>query len=162
MVDHPQPDWLSGLTYRDFLFDGYRCSEAIWGRLDWSRAYVDMGPSVAGNLGPYWHVPLPDENYPDDPDFRNRASTLSCRAGKLRHFRVGCSDRGPIRIPVSAGGGRRLRGACCENADATISGEMVMTRRAGLILAAILAAVIVGLLYLRMHIGLPEGCSGGM
>ena len=31
-----------------------------------------------------------------------------------------------------------------------------MTRRGGLILAAILAAVIVGLLYLRMHIGLPE------
>jgi excisionase family DNA binding protein len=27
-----------------------------------------------------------------------------CRAGKLRHFRVGCSegDKGPIRIPASA------------------------------------------------------------
>lgn len=68
MTDRLQPDWLAGLTHRDFLFDGYRCSETIWGRLDWSRAYVDMGPSIAGNLGPYWHVPLPDENYPDDPD----------------------------------------------------------------------------------------------
>ena len=68
MAELARPDWLSGLTHRDFLFDGYRCSEAIWGRLDWSRAYVDMGPSVAGNLGPYWHVPLPDENYPDDPN----------------------------------------------------------------------------------------------
>jgi hypothetical protein len=27
-----------------------------------------------------------------------------CRAGKLRHFRIGCSekDKGPIRIPASA------------------------------------------------------------
>ena len=32
-----------------------------------------------------------------------------------------------------------------------------MTRRGGLILAAILAAIMIGLLYLRMHIGLPEG-----
>jgi hypothetical protein len=25
-----------------------------------------------------------------------------CRTGKLRHFRVGCTERGPIRIPADA------------------------------------------------------------
>lgn len=53
------PEWLRGLTRRDFSFDGGPCpSDAIWNDLDWSRAYMDMGPSIAGNLGPYWHVPL--------------------------------------------------------------------------------------------------------
>lgn len=28
-----------------------------WSKLDWSRAWLDMGPSPAGNPGPYWHVP---------------------------------------------------------------------------------------------------------
>lgn len=26
--------------------------------LDWAGAWMDLGPSIAGNLGPYWHVPL--------------------------------------------------------------------------------------------------------
>jgi hypothetical protein len=26
--------------------------------LDWENAWVDLGPSTAGNQGPYWHVPL--------------------------------------------------------------------------------------------------------
>ncbi len=56
------PDWLRGLSHRDFLLDGYSCPEARWRRLDWSRAWVDMGPSPAGNPGPYWHVPLRAEN----------------------------------------------------------------------------------------------------
>lgn len=36
----------------------------IWAALDWSRAYVDQGPSPAGNAGPYWHVPaqIPGED----------------------------------------------------------------------------------------------------
>lgn len=55
-----KPDWLEGTTHKDWLFDGYRCSEKQWESLDWSKAYVDMGPSVAGNLGPYWHVPHKD------------------------------------------------------------------------------------------------------
>jgi hypothetical protein len=29
----------------------------LWSKLDWSRARMDMGPSPAGNPGPYWHVP---------------------------------------------------------------------------------------------------------
>jgi hypothetical protein len=29
----------------------------LWSKLDWSRAYLDKGPSPAGNPGPYWHVP---------------------------------------------------------------------------------------------------------
>lgn len=57
-------DWLEGLTYKDWLFDGrpMRNTEglALWHRLDWSKARVDMGPSTAGNFGPYWHVPLKD------------------------------------------------------------------------------------------------------
>jgi hypothetical protein len=51
------PDWMAGLTHKDWLFDGSRCTEEQWRNLDWDKAYVDLGPSVAGNLGPYWHVP---------------------------------------------------------------------------------------------------------
>lgn len=29
----------------------------LWSKLDWKRAWLDMGPSPAGNPGPYWHVP---------------------------------------------------------------------------------------------------------
>ena len=55
------PEWLEGLSCRDFLFDGGGpCTAEMWQRLDWSKAYVDMGPSPAGNLGPYWHVPRDD------------------------------------------------------------------------------------------------------
>jgi hypothetical protein len=51
------PGWLDGLTHKDWLFDGGRCTPEQWEFLDWSHAYVDLGPSIAGNLGPYWHVP---------------------------------------------------------------------------------------------------------
>jgi hypothetical protein len=54
------PGWLAGMTYRDWLFDDRRCTEEDWSNLDWWKAYVDLGPSVAGNLGPYWHVPHTD------------------------------------------------------------------------------------------------------
>ena len=61
----PQPEWLDGLSHRDFLLDGGPCPEAMWHRLDWSQAWCDLGPSPVGNLGPYWHVPVispsPDE-----------------------------------------------------------------------------------------------------
>jgi hypothetical protein len=62
MAEPVLPDWLEGLTHKDFLFDGVKCTEEIWAELDWSRAYVDMGPSPAGNVGPYWHVPRPYED----------------------------------------------------------------------------------------------------
>jgi hypothetical protein len=56
------PDWISGLTHKDWMLDGYSIRGEIllsrWEDLDWSQAYVDMGPSPAGNAGPYWHVPL--------------------------------------------------------------------------------------------------------
>ena len=50
-------EWLNGLTHKDWLRDGSRCSAEQWAELDWSKAWVDLGPSPAGNLGPYWHVP---------------------------------------------------------------------------------------------------------
>ena len=60
-----KPNWLNGLTHKDWLFDGYAIRGEVmierFGNLDWSKAWVDMGPSIAGNLGPYWHVPLPSE-----------------------------------------------------------------------------------------------------
>lgn len=56
------PQWLDGLTHKDWLFDGSpvrgKIMEAKFANLDWGKAWVDMGPSIAGNLGPYWHVPL--------------------------------------------------------------------------------------------------------
>jgi hypothetical protein len=54
------PEWLSGLDHRDWLFDGHPINKNFmdaWNDLDWSKAWMDMGPSVAGNPGPYWHVP---------------------------------------------------------------------------------------------------------
>ena len=60
-----KPDWLTGLTHEDWLFDGYAIRSDVmierFDNLDWSKAWVDMGPSIAGNPGPYWHVPLPSE-----------------------------------------------------------------------------------------------------
>jgi hypothetical protein len=56
------PDWLRGLDSRDWFLDGHPIRGAVmkemFEELDWSQAWVDLGPSVAGNLGPYWHVPL--------------------------------------------------------------------------------------------------------
>lgn len=56
------PPWLNGLTHKDWLFDGEpvrgKVMEARFANLDWDKAWVDMGPSVVGNPGPYWHVPL--------------------------------------------------------------------------------------------------------
>jgi hypothetical protein len=51
------PAWLDGLTFRDWLFDGSLCTAEQFDNLDWSKALVDLGPSPAGNLGPYWRVP---------------------------------------------------------------------------------------------------------
>lgn len=54
--------WRSDLTHKDWLFDGRpirgRVMLARFENLDWSKAYIDLGPSISGNLGPYWHVPL--------------------------------------------------------------------------------------------------------
>jgi hypothetical protein len=54
--------WQNGLSHKDWLFDGHpirgRIMIARFNNLDWSKAWVDLGPSIAGNPGPYWHVPL--------------------------------------------------------------------------------------------------------
>lgn len=54
-------DWLKGLTHNDWLLDGEpvrsNWQKEKFRRLDWSRAWMDMGPSPADNRGPYWHVP---------------------------------------------------------------------------------------------------------
>tara|TARA_Y100000310_G_scaffold340619_2_gene437086 strand:+ start:1322 stop:1708 length:387 start_codon:yes stop_codon:yes gene_type:complete len=58
-------EWIATLDPKDWLFDGSPIRGEVmlerWNNLDWSEAYMDMGPSIAGNLGPYWHVPLPTE-----------------------------------------------------------------------------------------------------
>lgn len=62
--------WRDGLTDRDWLFDGYQIKGPRmierFNRLNWSKAWVDLGPSPGGNLGPYWHVPLVDEDGEED------------------------------------------------------------------------------------------------
>ncbi len=60
-----RPALLDGLTHKDWLFDGSPIRGPVmierFDGLDWSGAWLDMGPSPGGNLGPYWHVPLPSE-----------------------------------------------------------------------------------------------------
>jgi hypothetical protein len=57
--------WKEGLSHKDWLFDGQPIHGDVmlerWHGLDWSKAWMDMGPSPMGNPGPYWHVPLPSE-----------------------------------------------------------------------------------------------------
>lgn len=54
--------WLDGLSHKDWLFDGHpirgKVMMARFANLDWPKAWIDLGPSIAGNIGPYWHVPL--------------------------------------------------------------------------------------------------------
>lgn len=54
--------WRNGLSHRDWLFDGGRIKGRVmvemFYNLDWTNAWIDLGPSISGNLGPYWHVPL--------------------------------------------------------------------------------------------------------
>lgn len=54
--------WRDHLAPKDWLFDGSpirgRVMIEYFNNLDWDNAWMDLGPSIAGNLGPYWHVPL--------------------------------------------------------------------------------------------------------
>lgn len=54
--------WREPLSHKDWLFDGSpvrgRVMKERFKNLDWDKAWIDLGPSIAGNLGPYWHVPL--------------------------------------------------------------------------------------------------------
>lgn len=60
------PDWMVGLTHKDWLLDGRplrgKDDAALFRNLDWDKAYADLGPSSADDLGPYWHVPLKGES----------------------------------------------------------------------------------------------------
>ena len=47
-------------TARNSLFNGGPFSKGVWGRLDFATAWVDPGPSPAGNAGPYLKVPMDD------------------------------------------------------------------------------------------------------
>lgn len=64
MNDVAPVTWLQGFDHRDWLFDGHKIRGAEmlarFNALDWSKAYCDLGPSVSGNPGPYWHVPAGD------------------------------------------------------------------------------------------------------
>jgi len=54
--------WRDGLSHKDWLFDGRpirgQVMLARFENLDWDNAWLDLGPSIVGNPGPYWHVPL--------------------------------------------------------------------------------------------------------
>lgn len=54
--------WRNDLSHKDWLFDGSpirgKVMLARFNNLDWPKAWLDLGPSIAGNPGPYWHVPL--------------------------------------------------------------------------------------------------------
>lgn len=55
------PAWHGELKPSDWMINGEPIRGAHrllqWEKLDWTRARIDMGPSPAGNHGPYWHVP---------------------------------------------------------------------------------------------------------
>jgi len=48
------------------LVDGRGCSKEHWAELDFSKAWVDPGPSPAGNHGPYLHVPCSGPKFQHD------------------------------------------------------------------------------------------------
>lgn len=57
-------EWIASLRPKDWLVNGGEVkgyNAEIWSRLDWSRAWMDMGFSPGGNPGPYWHVPWDDD-----------------------------------------------------------------------------------------------------
>lgn len=49
------------VTPRNSYLNGHPFRKGDWELLDWSRAWVDPGPSPAGNAGPYWKVPMPHD-----------------------------------------------------------------------------------------------------
>jgi|SRR5882672_605920 len=92
-------DWRGGLTHKDWLMDGshirgeYAIAKFL--RLDWSKAWVDMGPSVAGNLGPYWHVPM------DDGDTTHRLYPKVLQTKWLPIIRQACVEYAELQVARS-------------------------------------------------------------
>lgn len=73
--------WWADLDPADWLFDGHPIKIGwmdAWRKLDWSKAWLDMGPSPAGNVGPYFHVP------DDDDDAVHRLYPKALRKPNLR------------------------------------------------------------------------------
>lgn len=56
MIVHPSTG--EEVTIKNSLVNGSPPDKDFWDRLDFSRAYVDDGPSPAGNPGPYLKVPF--------------------------------------------------------------------------------------------------------
>jgi hypothetical protein len=48
------------------LVDGSPATPRFWQGLDFSRATIDQGPSLAGYAGPFIHVPQLDDRYGGD------------------------------------------------------------------------------------------------
>lgn len=59
---HVAKVWRDSLSHKDWLFDGRPVTGKVmlarFANLDWDNAWIDLGPSIVGNVGPYWHVPL--------------------------------------------------------------------------------------------------------
>jgi hypothetical protein len=93
-------DWREGLTHKDWLFDGsaIRGEYAIerFNHLDWSKAWVDIGPSIAGNPGPYWHVPM------DDGDTVHRLYPKILVGKWLLMIRQACIEYAALQIARAA------------------------------------------------------------
>jgi hypothetical protein len=69
--------------------DGPSCRKKLWARLDFSKGFVDPGPSPAGNAGPYLKIP-----------------TLDGETVHRVYPRVNCGDRLWVRETHGYGSGR--------------------------------------------------------
>lgn len=58
---HPKTQTRRLFTRHNSLVDGARASSALWADLAFNEAWVDKGPSPAGNAGPYLKVPRRSE-----------------------------------------------------------------------------------------------------
>ena len=94
-------NWREGLCHKDWMFDGrpIRGEYLIdrFNHLDWSKAWVDLGPSVAGNLGPYWHVPM------DDGDTTHRLYPKLLQSKWLMLIRKACEEYAAQRVKEQIG-----------------------------------------------------------
>ncbi len=59
IIDGSKTRTMRLITRANSLIDGGPAYERVWSELDWSTAWVDEGPSPAGNAGPYLHVARP-------------------------------------------------------------------------------------------------------
>jgi hypothetical protein len=91
------------VTARNSLLDGAPIGRKgavreIWDGLDWSQAWIDPGPSPAGNPGPYFKVPCPAQGTVHRVYPRWRAGDL---LWVREHIRVCGSDAtgAPIMTP---------------------------------------------------------------